>query len=173
MAEFDRNLLIENIYRLAKEKKLKIGDLESSVGVSTGYLSRLAKDESKGVFSAELLFQIADKLGTTMDSLVLVNTKGLTDNEQYLLSFIERLTLETENYGVEWNMMEPMIEDTTYLFDHPLFRKVDKDGEDMIGNYHTWEAMQYDSLFLESGTAYINGNCFYTRIDDFSQTCTS
>lgn len=170
MAEFDRNRLLDNVYRLAKQNNIKIGELEQSVGVSTGYLSRLAKDENKGSFSAELLCALADKLGTTMGALVFTDAKGLTDNEKYLMEFLDKLTADTEKYVVEWTMMEPMIEDATYIFDHPMFREVEKDGEDEVGNYHIWKEMQYDSRYLESGTASIAGNCFYTRIDDFSNT---
>jgi transcriptional regulator with XRE-family HTH domain len=170
MTEFDRSLLIDNIYRLVKDKKIKIGELEQSVGVSAGYLSRLAKNDSKGVLSADLLAQLSEKLGTTMDLLAFSNTKDLTENETYLLSFIDKLTSDTEQYNIEWKMLPPMIQDPKYLFSNPLFSQYPTGGEDEAGDYHTWYEMQYDSRFLKHGTALIGGDCFSTKLDKYSET---
>ena len=39
--EFDRARLMNNINTLIKDKKIKIGELENSIGISTGYLSKI------------------------------------------------------------------------------------------------------------------------------------
>lgn len=46
---FDKRLFISNIYQLAKERSVKIGDLEKKAGVSVGYLSRINKEDSNTV----------------------------------------------------------------------------------------------------------------------------
>ena len=42
---YDKARCLNNIYALAKERGIKIGDLEESAGVSRGYLSRVAKPD--------------------------------------------------------------------------------------------------------------------------------
>lgn len=43
MSEFNRQRMMENVNELIKEKGLKVGEVESAIGVSTGYISRLTK----------------------------------------------------------------------------------------------------------------------------------
>ena len=45
---YDKARCLNNIYALAKERGIKIGDLEESAGVSKGYLSRVAKPDYQG-----------------------------------------------------------------------------------------------------------------------------
>ena len=44
--EFDKRRCMSAIYAIAKEKGVKIGDLEKEANVSTGYLSKLNKEEN-------------------------------------------------------------------------------------------------------------------------------
>ena len=52
---FDKKRCIENIYTIAKEKNIKIGDLEEKAGVSKGYLSRINKEDSSSVPGVDLI----------------------------------------------------------------------------------------------------------------------
>ena len=47
--EFDRSRLMNNITTLIKEKNIKIGELENSVGIITGYISKMAKPENESM----------------------------------------------------------------------------------------------------------------------------
>ena len=47
----DRDLCINNLYILVKKKGLRICDLETSCGVSVGYLARLRKDKIMGMMT--------------------------------------------------------------------------------------------------------------------------
>ncbi len=165
---FDRKRLIDNIYRFAKEKDIKIGSLEQTAGVSVGYLSRLMKDDTKGSFAVDLLCSAAEQLGKTLDALVFSTEEVITDNERKMLNFLDKLTLETENHSFEWTMMPPMIMDSSYLFEHPLFRVGDKTAEDPDGNFHYYQETSYDSRFFDPGEVKIKGNCFHAIIDSFS-----
>lgn len=167
--EFDRNRLIDNIYRVAKEKNIKIGTLEQSARVSPGYLSRLAKDDSKGSFAVELLCNVAEQLGKTLDALVYTEHKGLTENEEKMLAFLDRLTMLTENFTLEWKMLPPMIQDETYEFEHPLFRVVDRCDPDPNGNFISYKKTEYCSHFLDQEySTTIEGRCFHVLFDGFS-----
>ena len=167
---FDRNRLIENIYRVAKEKNIKIGTLEQSAKVSPGYLSRLAKDDSKGSFAVDLLCSVAEQLGKTLDALVYTEHKGLTENEEKMLAFLDRLTMLTENFSLEWQMLPPMIQDETYEFEHPLFRIVDSCEPDMSGNFISYKKTEYCSHFFDhDNPTVIEGHCFHVLFDSYSR----
>ena len=70
MTAFDKTRCLTNIYYLARQKGIKIGDLEAEANVSTGYFSRLNKEDNKTVPSIETLLLVADKLGVSVDALV-------------------------------------------------------------------------------------------------------
>ena len=165
--ELDRKRLIDNIYRYAKEKDIKIGTLEQNAGVSPGYLSRLAKDESKGSFGVDLLCSAAEQLGRTLDDLVYTNNDVLSPNELKMIAFLDKLTLKTESFQLEWQMLPPMIEDPTYIFEHPLFRLVDREELNMYGDWEICKESEYCSRFLEHGNAQIAGNCFHVPFDTY------
>ena len=63
--EFDRSRLMNNITTLIKEKNIKIGELENSVGISTGYLSKMAKPENESMPGIDLIWKLAEKLGVS------------------------------------------------------------------------------------------------------------
>lgn len=67
---FDKRRCMSAIYAIAKEKGVKIGDLEKETGVSTGYLSKLNKEENTSSPSIELLVAAAQLLGVTVDMLI-------------------------------------------------------------------------------------------------------
>ena len=166
---FDRNRLIDNIYRVAKEKNIKIGTLEQSAGVSPGYLSRLARDDTKGSFAVDLLCSVSEQLGKTLDALVYTEHKDLTENEEKMLAFLDRLTMLTENFTLEWKMLPPMIQDETYEFEHPLFRVVDCCDMDPDGNYISYKKTEYCSHFLDQeNPTIIEGRCFHVLFDTLS-----
>ena len=59
----------ENVKRIAKEKGMKLADVERAAFVSVGYLSRLKKDRVRGM-SAETLLQLSNVLGVSIDELL-------------------------------------------------------------------------------------------------------
>ena len=114
--EYNRSRMIQNIYSIAKTKGKKIGDIETAAGVSAGYISRLAKDDSKGAFTVDFLASIAEQLGVTLDVLAFTDDGQLTENEAGMLTFLDRLTVDTEKYELEWNLLDPRTQDDSFLF---------------------------------------------------------
>jgi transcriptional regulator with XRE-family HTH domain len=57
------------IRALRKTRKLNLAQLASESGISTSYLSQLERGEKEGV-SADILFRLANSLGTTMGALL-------------------------------------------------------------------------------------------------------
>ena len=68
--EFDRARLMNNINTLIKDKNIKIGELENSIGISTGYLSKMSKADNESMPGIDLIWKLAQKLGTSVDMLV-------------------------------------------------------------------------------------------------------
>ena len=60
--------ILPNVKRLAKQNHILMRDVESSVGVSAGYLSR--KASCPGEISVRVLFKLAEALNTTPDDLL-------------------------------------------------------------------------------------------------------
>lgn len=168
--DYSRARMIANIQAIAKTKNVKIGDVESAAGVSAGYISRLAKDESRGGLTVDVLVAIAQKLEVTLDALVMTDDGQLTENEMEMLQFLDKVTIDTEKYGLEWMLLDPRTQDDSFLCNHPLFRSKD-DGyfEDDNGRPHYFSYSQYESRFLPPKSASINGNCYHAMIDEFSQ----
>lgn len=100
--EFDKRRCMSAIYAIAKEKGVKIGDLEKEAGVSTGYLSKLNKEENTSSPSIELLVAAARLLGVTIDMLIYSEYEGLSANERYMLKFLDKLISQTLSGELQW-----------------------------------------------------------------------
>lgn len=59
----------DNVKRIAKEKGLRLADIEKAAFVSVGYISRLKKSRVRGM-SAETLLQLSKVLEVTIDELL-------------------------------------------------------------------------------------------------------
>ena len=68
--QYDKKLFIDNVYFLAKEKDLKIGEIEAACGVSSGYLSRLRQGEKNVAPGADFLLSISAQLSASVDALL-------------------------------------------------------------------------------------------------------
>jgi transcriptional regulator with XRE-family HTH domain len=103
LIKYDRNRLLNNIIFLAKEKNIRIGDLESRVGVSAGYFSRLNKKDSTASPSIEVITATADFLEIPIDILIACPFDGLSITEKYLIDFIDVIIENTRTEKIVWN----------------------------------------------------------------------
>ena len=120
--EFDKKIMLENISLLLEKSGKKVGELESEVGVSIGYISRLSKDD-KSKPGIEFVVGAAASLGVSIDMLVNVNLSKLTPTEKYLFNFIDKLISDTKADKLDWNKeagYSLVPRDGDYL-SHPLF----------------------------------------------------
>lgn len=107
--EFDKNVLLKNISYLVKKKGIKIGNLESKIGVSTGYISRISKKSNGVATGVDIIMKIAKELGVAMEVLISVDLEAIGDNEQYLLNLMKTLESKTDARAIFWETMEPRI----------------------------------------------------------------
>lgn len=70
MEEFDIQRLMDNINSIIQQKNIKIGEMESDIGVSPGYISRLTKKGNGAATSADLIWKVAKYLGVSVDFLM-------------------------------------------------------------------------------------------------------
>ena len=103
MDEFNRQKLMENVNELIKEKGLKVGEVESAIGVSTGYISRLTKKETDTAPSADIVWKLAKYLGVSTDMLIEGDFSKATHNLQYMRNFVLKLKAMTDLNKLEWD----------------------------------------------------------------------
>lgn len=126
MKEFNKMLCLSNIYHLAKQRNIKIGDLESAAGVSAGYISRLNKPDTKTSPSIEMLAIVADKLDVSLDALLYHDYENLTPTEKYVVDFLEKLRSKTLSHDEIWrretySRLRRVGQDHRGNPEHPLF----------------------------------------------------
>jgi transcriptional regulator with XRE-family HTH domain len=107
MEAFDKKRCLDNIYFLAKQKSIKIGDLEAAANVSAGYLSRANKEDNTSKLTIDLIAAIAQTLEISIDRLVSYDLSGLSPNERRIIAFVEKLIRDTADGAVDWEKKEP------------------------------------------------------------------
>lgn len=71
MTKYSNDMFVNNIRQLAKVKDIRIGTLESIIGVSTGYFSKVEKRNVDIALGTAV--KVAKVLGCTLDELVLTD----------------------------------------------------------------------------------------------------
>lgn len=77
----DKKRLQENIIYFGKLKNLKIGEIEKTIGVRLGLISRWANKQPKNV-SLEVVNNIANLLDVTIDDLINTNVDKLKKEQE-------------------------------------------------------------------------------------------
>lgn len=132
--------ILKNIGVKIKEKKIRIQDFETKIGVSKGYLSRL-KENKTGV-SVEILMKACNVLGCSLEELVAYPLLRETPNEKLIQDFLNKILSETKEQNLFWKVDGAAWEiemKTDPAFKpphpwHPLFLKnVDKNKKPIPG----------------------------------------
>lgn len=167
---FNKKLCMDNIYAIAKDKGIKIGDLERKAGLSAGYLSKLSKEGNTAVPAIDSLLVIAQTLGVSLDSLLSVQYSELNKEEKYFAAFIDKLTVGTELGKLTWG-----IEGGAYLnsnktgnnFEHPLFLPTpDAVYDPVSGDLVDYVANVYQSRFLQVDDVRYFGNSYHCGLGE-------
>lgn len=161
--EFNKKRMFDNISFMITEFGRKIGELETSVGVSPGYISRTSKEENvkPGI---DFIVNVANALDISIDTLLNVNMTELTPTEQYLVSFIEKLKKDTIDDKLIWNIesadsLNRQESDLNGYVEHPLFNY-----ETFFEESETEYPEQVSEIVMTSNSfgchTYITGDCF-------------
>lgn len=104
--EISAQICINNIYHLAKEKGIKMGDLERDAKVSAGYFSRVSKKDGIVFPQIETLVRIAEILNVSIDALLKIDFSSVPPELEDLFSFIDKLITEVdENKHLKWEKL--------------------------------------------------------------------
>lgn len=138
---FDSKRFYENLTYYIKKTGKKVGELEATSGVSTGYISRLGKDNAPKP-SVEFILSASNALGISTDTLLRANCAEINETDDYLLAFIDKMNSETTDNKIKWekedrSLFELIMESAGNNEDliHPLFgftthhNAVESDGE--------------------------------------------
>jgi len=162
---FDKRLCIANIYQLAKERGLKIGDIEKSAGVSAGYLSRINKDDNNTVPTIDFVAGVAEALGVTVDAIINNDYTSPTPTEKYILTFVDRLLAQTNADELDWKketsaQLHAVGYDEQGDPNHPLFVMDFDDQQQPSPSYNSRFSSGFD----------VTGDCFYLTLPNTKRT---
>lgn len=164
---FDNDIFFKNINYLLKTKGIKIGELESYAEVSTGYISRVRKEENSKP-GIDFIVKAAEKFEVNVDDLIGLDMEKLTNTEVYILNFLEKLDSDTKAEKLMWNR-----ETTENL------SKVDYDRQYEEVNHHLFsienvkrvngdKIVERNEIVFVSETfgcqTQINGDCYNMRL---------
>ncbi|HHY08673.1 MAG TPA: helix-turn-helix transcriptional regulator [Corynebacteriales bacterium] len=169
--EFNKKIMLDNISFLLNESGKKIGELETEAGVSTGYISRISKDE-KTKPGIEFIMKVAESLNTSIDTLLKVELGEMTPTERYLVSFLEKLNKDTLDDRLDWNIesadeLQRVETDMNGYVDHPLLSYETFYEESECEYPEEVSRVVFISKSFDCRTA-INGDCFNLRLKNNS-----
>ena len=144
--KYDKNLFIKNIYVLAKDKKIKIGELEANCNVSTGYFARFRQVEGKSAPGADVLMNAADQLSVSVDALLSFDFTQATEPEKKLQNFLAKLRLETETRKLHWQQEAPVAPHPLLVSSQNLMTEEEK-AQDELPDDVSVSVLQYRSVF--------------------------
>lgn len=121
---FNKERFLDNAFSLAKAKGIKINDVESAIGVSAGYLSKLRYDESRKNINADMMFAIAEYFSVSVDYLNNAECGGLNNDEITMVALFEKFKMDTNNGVCKWEREpEAMMKDQRGHIANALIRK--------------------------------------------------
>lgn len=168
---FNKNRIIENIYFLAKEKGLKMGDIEKNAGVSPGYLSRINKSDSTSIPGIDLMYYIAQQLGVSVDTLLEAHYEQLTKADKYALDFIQKVIDDTREEKLDWEQLSTSQMQTDIelvhmyaVFEYEEYLEYDPTSIDMTT---MCKRPCFVSKFYEEGITKVVGNGYIAEMMHF------
>lgn len=138
--EYTNSLFLANVDKLRKDRNEKVGELETAIGVSIGYFSRLSKN-SKTMPGAEVLINLSIHFGVSIDSLLMCNLSSLSEDEEMLSKYLSSLRNATAHGMILWN------EENSLL---------------------STRRLEWKSSFKRRNVAYTNGATYITTLSDGS-----
>lgn len=101
-AEYDRQIVIDNIMTLIQRHNTKVGEFEKQMGVSTGYISRLSKKDSASAISAEFIWKVAQYFNVSVDCIIRSRINEEDRKIDYMRKFINKIIKRTNDGTLEW-----------------------------------------------------------------------
>lgn len=122
MKVFSNKIFFSNLETLKKRKGVKNSDIERSIGVSLGYLSRLKGEDKDSIPSVQIISRIAEYFGISIDMLLYTDLSDET-NMGKIIKVLAKIEEDTKTRNVVWQCGENNYSVFQYLssqvFTHP------------------------------------------------------
>ncbi len=128
--DFNRQQLVENIGNLIQQKNMKVGEVESAIGISTGYLSRLSKEGNSSIPATDVTWKLAQHFGVSTDALIAGDFSNGTDNISVLKKFLKKLVVRTMEGKLDWIPVTTQYVNAVLRGDESLFFLVEEKEKD-------------------------------------------
>lgn len=102
IGNFDNSVLVSNITYLAKSNEIRLGELEKMLGISTGYISRTARENASKRLSIDVVWKIAKFFEVSIDDLISHDFRIPSETADLLRKFIVKLSVQTMMDEIEW-----------------------------------------------------------------------
>lgn len=102
LGDFDNTTLANNIVYLVKKNSMRVGELEEFLGISTGYISRTIKEDSKKKMSIDIVWKIARLFDTDIRTLTETQMWVSHSNTDLLVKFLDKLYKDTKDNYFAW-----------------------------------------------------------------------
>ena len=102
LGEFDNTFLVNNINYIVKNNGLHIGELEKLLGISAGYISRTAKENSAKKLSIDVVWKIAKLFETDFRVLLETDLRIPNSNTEMAAKFLQKIYKQTAEGAIEW-----------------------------------------------------------------------
>jgi len=102
IGDFDNRFLVGNINYLARSNDLRIGDVEKILGLSAGYISRTAKENSAKKLSIDAVWKIARLFKVSIKNLIETDLRVPEHSTDMIKQFLTKLYRMTVENKVNW-----------------------------------------------------------------------
>lgn len=174
---FDRQKLMQNLQAAMEQRKVKANELETEIGVYSGYISRLKSEEAK-LPSLDVIWKIAKYLKVNLMRLIEGTFERSTENLAYLEKFLQEVYARTLTGVLDWRPVHmnelngnltgqctsryiPFIPYDQYN-NYGEYRENPCKGTDFGGSGISCENRKVKSFVLEGADVWLKDSCFYT-----------
>ena len=160
----EKQVLLDNITYYLEKTGMKIGELEAKCGVSTGYISRLYK-EDKAKPSFEFVRTVSKIFHVSMDKMVYVDQSAATSTALSLFDFLKKVEKDTTSEKLSWQVehlsdLNGTLKNKQFEVNHPLLTYGSFIGEPEEGDYTNCVGIGFISYNFKSHTVF-PGTSYY------------
>ena len=102
LGEYDNSHLISNINYFLRKLDLRMGEFEQLIGVSAGYISRTAKENSAKKLSIDVVWKIARLFEVDIRTLIEGDLMIPNSNVKLVTQFLDKLCKQTAQNDIKW-----------------------------------------------------------------------
>ena len=151
LGEYDNSHLISNINYFLRKLNLRMGELEQLIGVSAGYISRTAKENSALKLSLDVVWKIARLFEIDIRTLIEADLMIPNSNAKLVTQFLDKLCKQTARNDIKWENRGGAV---CYLSDTLRDTEVFTEEENGKVVYHANDHMNPDYKFVLADDVY-------------------